>query len=82
MSEMVLHAKTLPEALFRLVATEKVRIKEDDNGVIRLIPIKEPTKPVSICPLLGLYADGKLTVEKHHAWSREDKLREEKALER
>jgi hypothetical protein len=69
MTEMVLQTKTLPEPLFQLVRTEKVKVREL-YGEIHLIPINEKT---SDCPLLGLYSGGKLTVEKHHAWSREDK---------
>jgi len=45
------------------------------NGEVHLIPIQEKVN-ANDCPLLGLYADGKLTVEKHLAWSREDKALE------
>ena len=75
MSEMVLNAKVLPESLFQLIPTEMVKVKEV-NGEIHLIPIHEKIT-TDDCPLLGLYADGKLTIEKHHAWSREDKELEE-----
>ena len=71
MAEMVLQAKMLPEQLFQLIPTERVKVREF-NGEIHLIPIKEKVT-TNDCPLLGLYSDGKLTVEKHYEWSREDK---------
>ena len=40
MREMVLQTSTLPEPLFRLIPTEKVRIKAMD-GIVQLLPIKE-----------------------------------------
>ena len=71
MAEMVLQARMLPEPILRLIHTEMVKIREY-NGEIHLIPVNEKVT-ASDCPLLGLYAGGKLTVEMHHAWSREDK---------
>ena len=38
MTELVLNTNTLPEPLFRLIKTEKVKINEA-NGIINLIPI-------------------------------------------
>ena len=76
MPEMVLNVKTLPETLFRMLPTEKVKVRKI-NGEVHLIPIQEKAN-VNDCPLLGLYADSKLTVEKHLAWSREDKALEAK----
>jgi len=63
MAEMVLQARTLPEPIFQLIPTEKVKVQEGNNGEIRLIPFKDMEKPVSNCPFLGLYTDGKLTVD-------------------
>ena len=40
MSEMVLDTKTLPETLFRIIQTKKVRVKEG-QGIIQIIPIEE-----------------------------------------
>jgi hypothetical protein len=40
MSDMVLSTNTLPESLFSLIPTEKVRVREAD-GEIRLTPITE-----------------------------------------
>ena len=42
MTETVISTKTLPEILFRLITTEKVRVKEID-GMIQLMPVKEST---------------------------------------
>ncbi len=61
MVEMILNARTLPEPLCRLIRTEKVRVNEAGDGVIRLIPIAESSAD---CPLLGLTADSGLTVDK------------------
>jgi len=41
MTETVLNTKTLPEALSKLIRTEKVKVCETD-GEIRLIPMQEP----------------------------------------
>jgi len=75
MAEMVLQARALPEPIFRLIHAEKVKVREH-KGEVHLIPIKEKVTS-NDCPLLGLYSDGKLTVDKHLAWSREDKAQEE-----
>jgi hypothetical protein len=40
MSEMVLKTEALPEFLFKLIPTEKVRVKEID-GMVQLVPVKE-----------------------------------------
>ena len=40
MTEMVLEKKMLPETLFGLIHTERVRVKETD-GIIQLVPVKE-----------------------------------------
>ena len=70
---MVLQSRTLPTPLLRLISTEKIRIREDDNGEIRLIPIKESDKPISNCPFLGMYKDGRLTVDGYLERKRRDK---------
>ena len=56
MSEMVLDTNTLPESLFRLIRTAKVKARET-NGEIRLTPVKEADGD---CPLLGMFADGRI----------------------
>jgi len=75
MAEMVLQARTLPEPIFKLIHSEKVKVREY-KGEVHLIPIKDKIT-TNDCPLLGLYSGGNLTVEKHLAWSREDKALEE-----
>ena len=57
MVELVLNTNTLPEPLFRLIKTEKVRVSET-GGEIRLTPITAAGKG---CPLRGLCADGRLS---------------------
>jgi hypothetical protein len=68
MTEMILNARTLPEPLFKLIRTEKVKVNET-NGIINLIPIKESE---SECPLLGLTADSGLTVDKFLAMTHDE----------
>jgi len=40
MNELVLNTSTLPEPIYRLIRTEKVRVKEIDGGV-QLLPVNE-----------------------------------------
>jgi len=75
MVEMTLQTRTLPEPLFRLIRSEEVKVREY-SGEVHLIPINEQVT-TSDCPLLGLYPDSKVTVDKHLAWSRENKVLEE-----
>ena len=67
--EIVLNTNSLPEPLFQLIRTEKVRVNESSNGVINLIPIVEAQ---SSCPLLGLAADSNLTVDKFLAMTHDE----------
>jgi len=73
MSEMVLSVGSLQETLFRMIPTEKVKLRQND-GIISLIPYHEATK--DDCPLLGIASDSNLTVEKFLTMTREDKLLE------
>ena len=57
MTEIVLDTNTLPEPLFRLIRSEKVRVYETE-GEIRIAPLSDTDKG---CPLRGLCADGKLS---------------------
>ncbi len=68
MTEMILNARTLPESLFKLIRTEKVKVNET-NGIISLIPILENEAD---CPLLGLTADSGLTVDKFLAMTHDE----------
>lgn len=69
MTEMILNTKALPEALFRLIKTEKVKIHEAD-GEIRVIPVNETNVD---CPLFGMFADGKISVDKFMASKQTEK---------
>ncbi|MDR2762901.1 MAG: hypothetical protein LBB88_09890 [Planctomycetaceae bacterium] len=40
MTDQVMNTKLLPEILFQLIQTEKVRLRETD-GIIQIIPINE-----------------------------------------
>ena len=68
MMETVMNTNTLPEFLFKMIPTEKVRVKEID-GMIQLMPVKENAD----CPLRGLAADSTLTVEKFLAMTHDEK---------
>ena len=69
MSQLVINARTLPEPLFLMIRTEKVKVIEN-NGIISLTPIVEVKKG---CPFRGIASDSSLTVDKFFAISREDK---------
>ena len=69
MAEMVLNTNTLPEPLYRLIRTEKVKVNET-NGIISLIPILQIENE---CPLRGLAADSKLTVDRLLAMTHDEK---------
>ena len=60
MTELVLKTSTLPEPLFRLIPTERVKVSEI-RGEVRLTPIVETAKSF---PLRGMFADGKISTEK------------------
>jgi len=40
MNETIMPTRTFPDILFKLIPTEKVRVKEVD-GVVQLMPVKE-----------------------------------------
>ena len=72
MTELLIDAKTLPEPLLRLIYTEKVKVREE-HGEIRLTPVRETDIG---CPLLGMFADGKVSVEKFIAGKQSEKALE------
>ena len=72
MSEIILESRTLPEPLFKLIRTKKVRVHETD-GIISLIPIREN---ISDCPIRGIAADCGFTVDDFLAKKREEKVLE------
>jgi hypothetical protein len=69
MHDMILNTRTLPEPLFHLIHSEKVKVNEV-NGVINLTPILEIKDD---CPLRGLAADSDLTVDKFLAMTHDEK---------
>jgi hypothetical protein len=40
MNETIIQTKTFPDILFKLIPTERVRVKEFD-GIVQLVPVKE-----------------------------------------
>ena len=63
MTETVVNTETLPEILFKLITTEKVRIKETED-MIQIMPIVENTD--CTVGLRGMFAgDPNLTVDKY-----------------
>jgi hypothetical protein len=69
LTEIVLDTKTLPEPLFRLIQTEKVKVRQAD-GEILLTPVEETDLE---CPLLGMFSDGKISVDKFIADKKTEK---------
>ncbi|MCL2020340.1 MAG: hypothetical protein FWG70_11395 [Oscillospiraceae bacterium] len=70
MSETI-STKALPEVLFRLIHTEKVRLNEQD-GIIQLTPINENTD--CTVGLRGLFANcPEMSVDKFMERKRADK---------
>jgi len=69
MTELVLNTNTLPEPLFRLIRSEKVKVNEE-NGVVSLTPILEIEGD---CPLRGLAAESNLTVDSFLAMTHDEK---------
>ena len=68
MTELVLNTNTLPEPLFRLIRSDKVKVNEE-NGIVSLTPILEI---VGDCPLRGLAADSSLTVDSFLAMTHDE----------
>ena len=69
MREIILNSRTLPEPLFRMIRTAKVKVNEI-NGEIRLTPILEIKNG---CPLRGLASDSNLTVDKFLEMTHDEK---------
>ena len=63
MTETVMNTSTLPEYLFKMIPTEKVRVREID-GMIQLMPVKENID--CTVGLRGMFAgDPELTIDKY-----------------
>jgi hypothetical protein len=69
MRELFLNANTLPEPLLKLIHSEKIRVRES-NGVITMSPVEEEIDCIK--SLRGCRSNGRLTVEKFLAITRED----------
>ena len=71
MLETVVNTKALPEILFKLIPTDKVRVKEI-GGMIQLMPVKESAD--CTIGLRGMFAgDADMTVDKFLERKRVDK---------
>lgn len=71
MNETVMHTKSFPEILFRLIPTEKVRVKEFD-GVVQLMPVRESVDcTIGLRGILANYDD--MSVDKFLERKRADK---------
>ena len=69
MAEMILDTKTLPEPLMELINTKLVKIRVTLNNFI-ITPIREDNAD---CPLLGMFADGKISSERFMAQKQAEK---------
>ena len=70
MADVILDINMVPEAIFSRTKTEKVRFYEE-NGSFILIPILEKEK--SFDHLIGMFPDGKLTIDNYLKEKRLDK---------
>ena len=71
MTGNIVDIKALPELLFSLIATEKVRVLEIGGGV-QVMPVKEDEN--SLSSLAGMFAgDSNMSVEKFLERKRADK---------
>jgi hypothetical protein len=61
MSDMILDVQTLSETIFSRISTKKVRIHEE-NGSIILTPF--PEEKLRFDHLVGIFSDGKMSVDK------------------
>ena len=69
MTEMVLDTRTLPEPIMRMIHTKKVKIRKQQEDFV-ITPIREDAVE---CPLLGMFADGKISVDKFIARKQAEK---------
>jgi len=69
MADLIINTNTLPEPLIRIIHTKKVKIFET-NGIVNLVPVPET---IDECPLRGLAADSRLTVDKFYAMTHDEK---------
>jgi hypothetical protein len=62
MPDMIMDISRLPETLFSRIKTEKVKFHEE-NGTFIVTPIAEERK--SFDNLIGMFSDGKLSIDNH-----------------
>jgi hypothetical protein len=62
MMDMVLDAQTLPEPIFSRIHTPKVKVHEE-NGIITLIPIPIKMEKTNIDKFIGMFSDGKISID-------------------
>jgi hypothetical protein len=71
LDEIVLNTSALPELLFRIIPTQKVRVIETD-GIIQLMPVKEYTDcTIGLRGILSEYEN--MSVDKFLERKRTDK---------
>jgi hypothetical protein len=70
MADMILDVQTLPETIFSRILTKKVRIHEE-NGSIILTPLFE--EKLRFDHLVGIFSDGKMSVDKFLLQKQSDK---------
>jgi virulence-associated protein VagC len=61
MADMILDVKVLPEPIFSRIHANKVKVHEE-NGSIILTPIHE--KKPQFEHLIGIFSDGKISIDK------------------
>ena len=71
--DMILDSNMLPEALFTRISTPKVKIYEE-NGSFVVTPVTENEK--SFDGLIGMFSDGKLSIDNFLAQKQFDKALE------
>jgi hypothetical protein len=59
---MIMDVSMLPETLFARIKTERVKLHEE-NGTFIVTPIVEERK--SFDRLIGMFSDGKLSIDNH-----------------
>jgi len=74
MLDMVLDVNMVPEAIFSHIKTEKVKFHEE-NGTFVLTPVTEKEKTFN--RLIGMFSDGKLSIDGYLKEKRLEKELEE-----
>jgi len=73
MREQIINTNSLQAYISKIISSERVKVKEINN-VVTIEPVNENSFD---CPLFGIAAGSKLTVEKFLAITLEDKELEE-----